>query len=84
MTAARHWSGGKPYMGAAELKDLSPPLDVVMLQWSPVARAGGYSAPLARNTAHTHLPHFCSRRWRGGPHGLWGSGCDLPFDLGIS
>jgi hypothetical protein len=49
-------------------------------EWSPIAHAGGYGAPLAQHGAaanHNHVHHLA---WDGGAlaaqHGFWSSGCD--------
>jgi predicted amidohydrolase YtcJ len=72
--------GGKPVYGAAEFKDLSPPPLPVIPEWSPIAHAGGYGAPLAQHGAaahHRHAHHLASDSGAlAGQHGFWGSGCD--------
>ena len=43
--------GGKTVYGAAEFSKLSPPPLPVSPEWSPVAKYGGYGAPLLRKSA---------------------------------
>jgi predicted amidohydrolase YtcJ len=47
--------GGKPVYGAGEFRRLDPPNLPVLPEWSPIARFGGYGAPLS--AAHAgHSP----------------------------
>jgi predicted amidohydrolase YtcJ len=49
--------GGKIVYAADEFKQLAPPSLPVLPEWSPVAKFGGYGAPLdARQTAHAGVP----------------------------
>jgi len=41
--------GGKTVHAAAEFAELAPPPLPVLPAWSPVARYGGFAAPLARS-----------------------------------
>jgi hypothetical protein len=66
--------------GTAEFKDLSPPPLAVSPEWSPVARYGGYGAPLAPRAA-AHPRNRGSALAAAGAatsdqHGFWSSGCD--------
>jgi predicted amidohydrolase YtcJ len=74
---------GQPVFGAAEFADLAPPPPPVMPDWSPVARFGGYGAPLYYRTARSPRStgsHVCSSSalpFDGpGLSQLWASGCD--------
>jgi len=72
--------GGKPVYGSAEFKNLSPPPLAVSPEWSPVARYGGYGAPLAQRAAAVpphHVSAFAATSSAASHrHGFWGSGCD--------
>jgi hypothetical protein len=46
--------GGKAVYGAAEFSNLSPPPLPVSPEWSPVAKYGGYGAPLMKKSASAH------------------------------
>jgi predicted amidohydrolase YtcJ len=46
--------GGKAVYGAAEFSNLSPPPLPVSPEWSPVAKYGGYGAPLMKKNASAH------------------------------
>ncbi|MEA3196655.1 MAG: hypothetical protein QOF32_707, partial [Gammaproteobacteria bacterium] len=74
---------GRPVFGAAEFADLAAPRPPVMPDWSPVARFGGYGAPLYDRTARSSRStgsHACSSSALpcAGPglSQLWASGCD--------
>jgi predicted amidohydrolase YtcJ len=46
--------GGNAVYGAAEFSNLSPPPLPVSPEWSPVAKYGGYGAPLMKKSASAH------------------------------
>jgi predicted amidohydrolase YtcJ len=50
---------GKPVHGAAEFKDLAPPLPPAMPDWSPVRRYGGYQARARQAPNHDHAFAAC-------------------------
>lgn len=77
---------GKPVYGAGEFEELAPPAIVVLPDWSPVAKYGGYQNPPVTSHTQTTLHTFshdhakdCGHSaalnpWDGG--GLFGSGCE--------
>lgn len=72
---------GRPVYGAGKFAHLSPPPLPVMPDWSPVAKFGGYGAPLysrlAEPAARVHRCGVIHPPTRTpGMSRLWGSGCD--------
>jgi len=71
--------GGNVVHGAGPFAPLAPRALPVLPEWSPVAKFGGYGAPLLARSAPAHQGHIA------GPacdplateqRGLWGPGCD--------
>jgi predicted amidohydrolase YtcJ len=69
--------GGNVVHADAEFRDMAPPSLPVLPEWSPVAKFGGYAAPLmvpnprathehSQACTHSHGSHF---------HGMWDPGC---------
>ncbi len=67
--------GGKVVHGAAEFKNLAPPLPPVSPDWSPVSKYGGSyrPAPALRSEFRRQPPH--RHEFRAEPGGFPGSGC---------
>jgi predicted amidohydrolase YtcJ len=79
--------GGKIVYGTDEFSSLAPPPLPVLPEWSPVARYGGYGAPLVQHAAAKHIRtlscgHHAQSKVAPVPHGhnpltvFWGLGCD--------
>ena len=78
--------GGSVVHGDDEFTSLAPPPPSVLPEWSPVAKFGGYGAPLLESAAtahvhtascghhHKHHATAAGQAWAG-DLGLWGSGC---------
>jgi len=70
--------GGKPVYAAQEFRRLDPPALPVLPEWSPVAKFGGYGAPLAHHHVSTARQSPCLAHQHATPHlhdGLGGCMC---------
>lgn len=73
--------GGKPVYATDEFRPLDPPALPVLPEWSPIAKFGGYGAPLLQryaNDAHHARSHAAHRHLHAEPHehdGLGGCMC---------
>ncbi len=71
--------GGAVVHGTGPFKPLAPPALPVLPEWSPVAKFGGYGAPLlvqSAPTVHRHIAGSTCNPFATDHRGLWGSGCD--------
>jgi predicted amidohydrolase YtcJ len=71
--------GGKVVHAAGPFAPLAPPPLPVLPQWSPVAKFGGYGAPLLNRSAPAYQRHVAGsicNPFAADRRGLWGSGCD--------